>query len=71
MNKTYDIDAEYDYEYHEGYYTYVYNEDGSINWQETTYTDSYEEIIAETPAYSVTHPTGARISIMVGFNLSK
>ena len=24
-----------------------------------------------TPAYNVTHPTGARISVMVGFNLSK
>ena len=27
--------------------------------------------ILESPAYSVTHPTGARVSIMVGFNLSK
>ena len=27
--------------------------------------------ILESPAYSVTHPTGARISVMVGFNLSK
>ena len=27
--------------------------------------------IATSPAYSVTHPTGARVSIMVGFNLSK
>ena len=24
-----------------------------------------------TPDYSVTHPTGARVSIMVGFNLTK
>jgi hypothetical protein len=27
--------------------------------------------IVTSPAYSVTHPTGARVSIMVGFNLSK
>ena len=27
--------------------------------------------IETSPAYSVTHPTGARISVMVGFNLSK
>ena len=29
------------------------------------------EPVLETPAYSVTHPTGARISVMVGFNISK
>ena len=29
------------------------------------------EPVLETPAYSVTHPTGARISVMVGFNLGK
>ena len=27
--------------------------------------------VLESPAYSVTHPTGARISVMVGFNLGK
>ena len=27
--------------------------------------------VLESPAYSVTHPTGARVSIMVGFNLGK
>jgi len=32
--------------------------------------DNGEEILTE-PEYSVTHPTGARISVMVGFNLSK
>ena len=30
----------------------------------------YTETII-SPEYSVTHPTGARVSIMVGFNLSK
>jgi hypothetical protein len=29
------------------------------------------EPVLEQPAYSVTHPTGARVSIMVGFNLTK
>ena len=29
------------------------------------------EPVLKKPAYSVTHPTGARVSIMVGFNLSK
>ena len=41
MSKTYDHDAEYDYD------------------------------VETSPAYSVTHPTGARISVMVGFNLGK
>jgi len=55
MNKTYDHDAETDW-------VYEY--------------DSYGNVIGEheieiSPEYSVTHPTGARVSIMVGFNLSK
>ena len=29
------------------------------------------EPVLKKPAYSVTHPTGARISVMVGFNLGK
>ena len=29
------------------------------------------EPVLESPAYSVTHPTGARISVMVGFNICK
>ena len=29
------------------------------------------EPVLESPAYSVTHPTGARISVMVGFNIGK
>ena len=32
--------------------------------------DNGDEILTE-PKYSITHPTGARISVMVGFNLSK
>jgi len=71
MNKTYHHDAEEEYLWHEGYYDYVYDENGDINWQETTYTDGYDELISSTPAYTVSHPTGARISVMVGFNLGK
>ena len=71
MNKTYHHDAEEEYLWHEGYYDYVYDENGDINWEETTYTDGYEELISSTPAYTVSHPTGARISVMVGFNLGK
>ena len=71
MNKTYHHDAEEEYLWHEGYYDYVYDENGDVNWEETTYTDGYEELISSTPAYTVSHPTGARVSIMVGFNLSK
>ena len=62
MNKTYDHEEEYDYNNVE------VDPDGTPNsgdeyWEET------ETLIS--PAYSVTHPTGARISVMVGFNLSK
>ena len=32
---------------------------------------NFLEPVLKKPAYSVTHPTGARVSIMVGFNLSK
>ena len=60
MNKTYDHDGEVDYEWHEGYY------DENDNWIE-----GYDTETIVSPAYDVTHPTGARISIMVGFNLSK
>ena len=55
MNKTYDYDAEYEY-FDE------YDEDGN-------YMGGAE--VETSPAYSVTHPTGARISVMVGFNLGK
>jgi hypothetical protein len=71
QNRTYHHEAESEYLYHEGYYDYVYDENGYVNWDETTYTDGYDELISSTPAYTVTHPTGARVSIMVGFNLSK
>ena len=55
MNKTYNHDAEYEW---------VDEYDGNGN-----YIGGGE--IETSPAYSVTHPTGARISVMVGFNLSK
>ena len=47
---------------HEVKYDYVelYDEDGN---------DIGYEVV--TPKYSVIHPTGARISVMLGFNLSK
>ena len=44
---------------------------------EYDHTDMYDdegnslEPVLESPAYSVTHPTGARISVMVGFNIGK
>jgi hypothetical protein len=55
MNKTYNHDAEYEW---------VEEYDGNGN-----YIGGGE--IETSPAYSVMHPTGARISVMVGFNLSK
>jgi len=52
----------------------TYNHDAEYEWVEE-YDDNGNYIgggeIETSPAYSVTHPTGARISIMVGFNLSK
>jgi hypothetical protein len=59
MNKTYNHDAEWDYNNRVDPDGIPYNED-----------DYYEDVLI-SPAYSVTHPTGARISVMVGFNLSK
>jgi hypothetical protein len=44
--------------HHEAEYDPYRDEDGT--WQETI-----------TPAYTVSHPTGARISVMVGFNIGK
>ena len=41
-------------------YVELFDQDGNDN--------SYEVV---TPEYTVTHPTGARISVMVGFNLGK
>jgi hypothetical protein len=55
MNKTYNHDAEYEW-------VEEFDENGN-------YIGGGE--IETSPAYSVTHSTGARISVMVGFNLSK
>jgi len=72
MNKTYHHDgeeADYDYEYNEEYI----DPDGIPN-NGDEYWDYLETVTLVSPAtsdYSVTHPTGARVSIMVGFNLSK
>ena len=55
MNKTYNHDAEYEW-------VEEYDQNGN-------YIGGGE--IETSPAYSVTHPTGARVSLMVGFNLSK
>jgi len=60
MNKTYHHEKESEYDWHEGYY------DENDNWIE-----GYETETIISPEYSVTHPTGARISVMVGFNLGK
>ena len=55
MNKTYHHDAEY-------VWVDEYDDNGD-------YIGGGE--IEISPEYSVTHPTGARISVMVGFNLGK
>ena len=62
MNKTYEHDEEYDYE------NVDYDPDGIPNSGDEY--SQWEDILI-SPKYSVTHPTGARISVMVGFNLSK
>ena len=59
LDKTYNHDAEWDYNNRVDPDGIPYNED-----------DYYEDVLI-SPAYSVTHPTGARISVMIGFNLSK
>jgi hypothetical protein len=68
MNKTYHHDAEEAlYDYNQEYL----DPDGIPNSGDE-YWDSTETLISPaTPSYSVTHPTGARISVMVGFNLGK
>ena len=55
MNKTYRHDPE------PAVYEYTYDDNGD-------YTETI--VTPPTPEYSVTHPTGARVSIMVGFNLA-
>ena len=60
MDKTYHHDEKIEYEWHEGYYD-----------ENNVWVDGYETETLVSPEYSITHPTGARISVMVGFNLSK
>ena len=60
INKTYDHPEEYLYS------EIPIDPDGIPNSG-----DEYWEEPTILPEYSVTHPTGARVSIMVGFNLSK
>ena len=62
MNKTYTIDEEWEHNQE-----YI-DPDGIPNSGDEDWI--YTETII-SPEYSVTHPTGARVSIMVGFNLSK
>ena len=50
--------------------TYVPNQNRTYHHDAEYSYDNGEEILKE-PEYLVTHPTGARISVMVGFNLSK
>ena len=68
MNKTYNHDGEEaQYDYNDEYI----DPDGIPNSGDE-YWDYTETLVSPaTPDYSVTHPTGARVSIMVGFNLSK
>ena len=68
MNKTYNHDGEEAlYEYNDEYL----DPDGIPNSGDE-YWDWTETLVSPaTPSYSVTHPTGARISVMVGFNLGK
>ena len=61
MNKTYTIDEEWEYNQE-----YI-DPDGIPNSGDEDWI--YTETMI-SPEYTVTHPTGARVSIMVGFNLS-
>ena len=60
MDKTYDIDAEYS----QGEWV---DPDGDPYSGDEYWSDS----VLLNDAYTVTHPTGARVTITVGFNLSK
>ena len=60
MNKTYDIDAEFS----QGEWI---DPDGDPYSGDEYWSDS----VLLNDAYTVTHPTGARVTITVGFNLSK
>ena len=66
MNKKYAEDAEYDYDW-----VYVEFDPDGIPNSGDEFTDEEQIKTLISPAYSETHPTGARISVMVGFNLSK
>ena len=59
MNKNYHHDEEYDY-------NVKVDPDGIPNSGD----ESREDVLSR-PARTITHPTGARISVMVGFNLGK
>ena len=59
MDKTYDVDAEYSQE--------RIDPDGDPYNGDEYWSDP----ALVNDAYTVTHPTGARVTITVGFNLSK
>ena len=68
MNKTYNHDGEEaQYDYNDEYV----DPDGIPNSGDEFWDYTETLVSPATPDYSVTHPTGARVSIMVGFNLSK
>lgn len=57
MDKKYEVDPVYDWE------PYEYDDNNNL-------IGGGEQILVN-PGYSVVHPTGARVSVMVGFNMSK
>lgn len=63
MNQNYDVDAEY-------VYVDTQVDPDGVPDSGDEYMIWNEQVIT-SPAYSVTHPTGARVTITVGFNLSK
>jgi hypothetical protein len=68
MNKTYNHDGEdAEYDYNDEYV----DPDGIPNSGDEFWDYTETLVSPATPDYSITHPTGARVSIMVGFNLSK
>lgn len=68
MNKTYRHDGEEaQYDYNDEYV----DPDGIPNSGDEFWDYTETLVSPATPDYSVTHPTGARVSIMVGFNLTK
>ena len=68
MNKTYRHDGEEaQYDYNDEYV----DPDGIPNSGDEFWDYTETLVSPATPDYSVTHPTGARVSIMLGFNISK